>query len=101
MLSTRSAHWARARTHNDIARSFGFTDNRQYVGISALQNRKVKPEVVRIAPFDADGEKSKSGEDYITVKYELLVPLLIEALKEEWRARETLKDKVSKLLSLA
>jgi hypothetical protein len=77
-------------THNDLARSFGFTDNRQYVGISAQQVRKVQPEVVRMAPFDADGENSKSGEDYMTVQYERLVPLLIEALKEERKAREAL-----------
>jgi hypothetical protein len=84
-------------THNDLARSFGFTDNRQYVGISAQQVRKVQPEVVRIAPFDADGEKSKSGEDYITVQYERLVPLLIEALKEERKAREALEARVKLL----
>jgi hypothetical protein len=84
-------------THNDLARSFGFTDKRQYVGISAQQVRKVQPEVVRIAPFDADGEKSKSGEDYITVQYERLVPLLIEALKEERKAREALEERVKLL----
>jgi hypothetical protein len=79
-------------THNDLARSFGFTDKRQYVGISAQQVRKVQPEVVRMAPFDADGEKSKSGEDYMTVQYERLVPLLIEALKEERQKREALEN---------
>jgi hypothetical protein len=84
-------------THNDLARSFGFTDNRQYVGISAQQVRKVQPEVVRIAPFDADGEGSKSGENYITVQYERLVPLLIEALKEERKAREGLEERVKLL----
>jgi len=84
-------------THNDLARSFGFTDNRQYVGISAQQVQKVQPEVVRMAPFDADGEKSKSGEDYMTVQYERLVPLLIEALKEERKAREALEARVKLL----
>jgi hypothetical protein len=69
------------------------------VGISAQQVRKVQPEVVRMAPFDADGEKSKSGEDYMTVQYERLVPLLIEALKEERKAREALEARV-KLLEL-
>jgi hypothetical protein len=83
--------------HNDLARSFGFTDNRQYVGVSAQQVRKVQPEVVRMAPFDADGEKSKSGEDYMTVQYERLVPLLIEALKEERKAREALEERVKLL----
>ena len=84
-------------THNDLARSFGFTDKRQYVGVSAQQVRKVQPEVVRIAPFDADGEGSKSGEDYITVQYERLVPLLIEALKEERKAREALEERIKLL----
>jgi hypothetical protein len=84
-------------THNDLARSFGFTDKRQYVGISAQQVRKVQPEVVRIAPFDADGEGSKSGQEYITVQYERLVPLLIEALKEERKAREALEESLRSL----
>ena len=84
-------------THNDLARSFGFTDNRQYVGISAQQVLKVQPEVVRMAPFDADGEKSKSGQDYMTVQYERLVPLLIEAIKEERKAREALEVRVKLL----
>ena len=84
-------------THNDLARSFGFTDKRQYVGISAQQVRKVQPEVVRIAPFDADGEGSKSGQEYITVQYERLVPLLIEALKEERKAREALGESLRSL----
>jgi hypothetical protein len=87
-------------THNDLARSFGFTDKRQYVGISAQQVRKVQPEVVRIAPFDADGEGSKSGQDYITVQYERLVPLLIEALKEERKAREALEERLERLEKL-
>jgi hypothetical protein len=83
-------------THNDLARSFGFTDNRHYVGISAQQVQKVLPEVVRHAPFDSDTvdgvEKSKSGQDYLTVQYDRIVPLLIEALKEERKAREALEE---------
>ena len=85
-------------THNDLARSFGFTDNRQYVGISAQQIQKVLPETVRRAPFDSDTingiEQSKSGQDYLTVQYERIVPLLIEALKEERSARESLEARI-------
>ena len=46
------------------------------------------PEAVSLAPFDrvADEETndsvSKSGENYLTVDYSRLVPLLIEAFKE-------------------
>ena len=85
-------------THNELARSFGFTDKRHYVGISAQQIQKVLPEVVRRAPFDSDTiagiEKSKSGQDYLTVQYERIVPLLIEALKEESKAREALEQRI-------
>ncbi len=39
---------------------------------------------MRIAPFDDDGNrKSKSGKNYLTVNYERLIPLLIEAIKEQ------------------
>ena len=41
------------------------------------------PEAIALAPFDNDGTgKSKSGENYLTVHYEKLVALLIEAIKE-------------------
>ena len=85
-------------THNDLARSLGFTDNRHYVGISAQQIQKVLPETVRRAPFDSDTiegvEKSKSGQDYLTVQYDRIVPLLIEAVKEERKAREALEARI-------
>jgi hypothetical protein len=53
------------------------------VGVSAQEVRKVLPEAVAPAPFDAlpDGT-SASGENYLTVHYERLVPLLIAAVKE-------------------
>ena len=42
----------------------------------------VLPEAVKRAPFDTEAGGSKSGENYMTVQYEKLVPLLIEAIKE-------------------
>lgn len=55
-----------------------------HVGVGAHQVRAVLPEAVTLAPFDMDQEHggSKSGSSYLTVKYERLVPLLIEAIKE-------------------
>ena len=74
-------------TNNDVAKSFGYTSDEVQVGLDAQEVKKVQPEVVTPAPFDIgqreDGtEFSKSGEDYLTVRYERLVPLLVEAIKE-------------------
>jgi hypothetical protein len=64
---------------NDLAKSLGLTDGVQRVGVSAQQVQQVLPEAVKPAPFDT---LKKSGENYLTVQYEKLVPLLIEAIKE-------------------
>jgi hypothetical protein len=66
------------------------------VGVLAQQIQKVCPEAVAFAPFDRDpldGGKSKSGKEYLTVQYEKLVPLLIEAIKELNSKLETLENK--------
>ena len=55
------------------------------VGVIAQDVQAVEPHAVKFAPFDRDPldqGKSKSGKDYLTVQYEKLVPLLIEAIKE-------------------
>jgi hypothetical protein len=70
-------------TSNELAASFGYTDQTLQVGISAQAAQRVQPEVVKPAPFDLNSDgSSKSGENYLTVQYEKLVPLLIEAIKE-------------------
>jgi len=62
------------------------------VGVSAQEVKAVLPEVVSAAPFDLDEKgESKSGENYMTVNYEKLVPLLIEAIKELKAEVEALK----------
>jgi hypothetical protein len=83
--------------NNDLAKSLGFTDELQRVGVSAQQVQKVLPEAVRPAPFDAD---NKSGQNYLTVQYEKLVPLLIEALKEERQKREAVEERLTRLEKL-
>lgn len=72
---------------NDLARSFGFDSGRTMVGMSAQEIQEVQPEAVFPAPFDIaqleDGtEVSKTGANYLTVQYERLIPLVIEAIKE-------------------
>lgn len=92
--------------HNETARQNGFTDDNVYVGLSAQEVQKVLPEVVKPAPFDEGTDydvgkgKSKSGQNYLTVQYERIVPLLVEALKEERRNRETLEERIIQLEKL-
>lgn len=72
---------------NDVAKSHGFEGDEEEVGVSAQQVKAVLPQAIHLAPFDEKVEDdgtivSKSGEDYMTVDYPRLVPLLIEAIKE-------------------
>jgi hypothetical protein len=57
---------------NELAQSMGYEVKKE-VGVSAQQVQAIMPEVVAPAPID---------ENYLTVRYERLVPLLIEAIKE-------------------
>jgi trimeric autotransporter adhesin len=71
---------------NQLAESFGYTNKEKQVGVIASDVEAVLPEAVKPAPFDImlfeNTEISRSGENYQTVQYEKLVPLLIEAIKE-------------------
>ena len=57
-------------------------------GLFAQDVQAVYPQAIEPAPFDQELDpntqafKSKSGEDYLTVNYSKLVPLLVEAIKE-------------------
>jgi hypothetical protein len=84
---------------NDLSRSFGFERNDLQIGLSAQEVEKIAPEIVTLAPFDmqtlSDGSVvSKSGQNYLTVKYERLVPILVEAIKEQQKQIEELKTKL-------
>jgi hypothetical protein len=83
---------------NDLARSLGFNNPNVQTALSAQDVKRVQPEVVKPAPFDIaqrdDGtEYSKSGENYLTVDYEKLIPLLVEGIKELRREINQLKGK--------
>lgn len=79
---------------NDLAKSFGFDNPDTQVALSAQSVRKVQPEATALAPFDRDvNGNSKSGEYYLTVMYERLVPLLVEGIKELRREINQLKGK--------
>jgi hypothetical protein len=70
-------------TQNELAELFGYNNYETQVGLRAHDVKQVQPEAVKPAPFDiAEDGASKSGEYYLTVMYEKLVPLLVEAIKE-------------------
>ena len=71
---------------NETGGSLGFDTEITYAGVSAQEVQKILPEAVRPAPVD---------DKYITVQYEKLVPLLIEAIKELNAKVEDLEQKLS------
>ena len=73
---------------NDTAADLGYDKEEIHVGVSAQEVKEVLPEAVAPAPAD---------ENYMTVRYEKLVPLLIEAMKEQQQTIENLKSRLEKL----
>jgi hypothetical protein len=86
---------------NDLARELGYKNEKQQVGVSAQEVQAVVPEAVSLAAVDIEtgefsGEiTSKSGENYLTVDYSRLVPLLIEAVKELKSEVDNLKTQLA------
>ncbi len=73
---------------NDTAADLGYDKEEIHVGVSAQEVKEVLPEAVAPAPAD---------ENYMTVRYEKLVPLLIEAMKEQQQTIDDLKSRLEKL----
>jgi hypothetical protein len=90
-------------TPSHVAKSHGIHNNNVQIGVSAQDVQAVLPEIVTLAPFDTiieNGEKvSKSGENFLTVSYERLVPLLIECIKDLHNRLKTVEEKSNKDLS--
>jgi hypothetical protein len=90
---------------NDIAEKYGYDKNKKELGLSAQEIQKYYPELVCLAPFDSIYDPntrqtiSKSGEDYLTVNYAKLNPIIIEAIKEQQTQIEELKQLVNKLIN--
>ena len=100
---------------NNTADEVGFIPDRKYndLGVIAQEIQKVLPQAVSPAPFDKWSpdpgvnyeqsyldEKmgtSRSGENYLTVKLDKIVPLLIEGIKEQQEMIEKQNEKISNL----
>jgi hypothetical protein len=80
---------------NDIAINNCSAKNKEDIGLSAQDVNKILPHIVNLAPFDclldnSNNIISKSGCNYLTVNYEKLAPVFIEAIK-------TLNEKINNL----
>ena len=87
---------------NKLAEQYGYFDKKEQVGVIAQEVEKVLPQIVVPAPFDIEqdedgNEYSKSGENYKTVQYDKLIPLLIEAIKEQQETIINLQKRIEDL----
>lgn len=83
------------------------------IGCIAQEVQEVLPHAVTLAPFDtwqpdpgtrhtpeeleAKRGTSKSGENYLTIQYERMVPLLIQAIKEQQEQIDAMKAELKAL----
>ena len=83
---------------SDEAKLFGYDSDKRQVGLIAQDVQKILPEIVVPAPFDvAEDGSSKSGEDYLTIKYEKVIPLLVNAINAQTSKITELKQTVNLL----
>jgi hypothetical protein len=81
---------------------WGFFPPASDIGVSAQQTQKHVPSVVTPAPFDLDpiANTSKSGKDYLTVRYEGLVPVLLAAVDVQAGEISDMTARIAKLEAL-
>jgi hypothetical protein len=81
---------------NDVAKQLSNKNGDiEEVGFLAQEVQSVLPHIIKPAPFDIDTKtgESISGKNYLTIQYEKIVPLLVEAIKELKKEIDELKNK--------
>lgn len=76
---------------NETAKELGYDDDSRQVGVIAQEVQAVLPEVIEDAPINDNFTPRK---DFLTVQYDRLVPLLIEAIKDQQAQIDELKSKL-------
>ena len=84
---------------NDVAKSYGYNSEETQIGVIAQEIQKVIPQAVAPAPFDVDVvegiEVSRSGENYLTVLPDKIIPVLIQAIKQLDERLTAIEDKLN------
>ena len=87
---------------NNVSKELGYSDDEIRVGVIAQELEQVLPEVVALAPVDSRLDEngklvSISGNNYKTVQYDKIIPLLIEGIKEQQIQIEKLTEEINRL----
>ena len=77
---------------NEVAEKIGMADDKTHLGLSAQTVEAVAPEVVVVN--DTLVNPDDGTNDYKTIQYERLVPLLVEAIKEQQGIIDQLKQRL-------
>jgi len=81
-------------TENETAKALGYDNDARQVGVNAQEVQRVMPEVIDIAPISHQDDVE---EEYLTVHYDKMVPLLIEAIKEQQDQIDELKNIIKEM----
>jgi trimeric autotransporter adhesin len=73
---------------NETAQSLGYDGDKLQVGVSAQAVQRILPEIVTKAPI---------SDEYLTIWYDKLTPLLIEAIKEQQKQIDEIKKRLDNL----
>ena len=80
---------------NDVADKIGMSDGDRHFGLSAQTVEPLAPEVVVVNDILINPDDGTN--DYKTIKYERLVPMLVEAIKELKTDNDALRSRISAL----
>jgi hypothetical protein len=89
--------------NDDAINNYGFSaDDGTLVGMSAQELQLVLPEAVKNISVYGEVEDPTSGEvgerrEYLTIQYERVVPLLVQALKELSENNDALEERITAL----
>jgi hypothetical protein len=91
--------------NEDAINNYGFSeDEKTLVGLSAQEMQLVLPEAVKVVTTNGSVSDPTSGEpgekrEYLTIQYDRVVPLLVEAIKELSTKNAELTSQLAKIES--